>query len=151
MSSEMEDRAAQLVERAHGGQLDKQGRDYVAHHLRPIAEMLRPYGRNAYLAGLLHDIVEDTPIRLADLSAFPTVVVAAVDSVTRRKGEPYERLIARAAAHPLGRLVKLADNWHNLCGLDELAVVDPIAAARLRNKYTTARALLIEALEARQR
>jgi len=140
----LEDRAALLALDAHRGQVDKQGRDYFRYHLRPIAEMLRPFGAHAYAAGILHDIVEDTAISLGDLADadVPAIVVAAVDSVTKRDGEPYADLIARARAHPLGRLVKLADNWHNLCGLDELAGTEPETAERLRAKYTLARAAL---------
>lgn len=143
---ELEDAALALVLRAHAGQVDKQGRDYVEHHLRPIAESLRPYGRSAYLAGLLHDIVEDTDVDYEQLAAlgFPAIVVEAVRSVTRRPDESYPELIARAAAHPLGRLVKLADNWHNLSSVD--AVPEAADRERLRNRYQEARAVLERSL-----
>jgi (p)ppGpp synthase/HD superfamily hydrolase len=124
--------------------VDKQGRDYFRYHLMPIAEMLQPFGAHAYAAGILHDIVEDTALSLGDLADadVPAIVVAAVDAVTKRDGEPYPDLIARARDHPLGRLVKLADNWHNLSGLDELAETEPETAQRLREKYLRARAAL---------
>jgi (p)ppGpp synthase/HD superfamily hydrolase len=143
---DLEGRALALVRQAHAGQVDKQGRDYVAHHLQPIAESLRPYGRHAYLAGLLHDIVEDTPVDYAQLAelGFPAVVVDAVRSVTRQRSESYADLIDRAAAHPLGRLVKLADNWHNLCSVDALADADD--RARLRLRYESARKVLERSL-----
>jgi (p)ppGpp synthase/HD superfamily hydrolase len=138
----------ELVRRAHAGQVDKQGRDYVEHHLLPIAELLRPYGEEAYAAGLLHDILEDTATTSAELLAagVPTAVVRAVESVSRRPGEPYEQLISRAAADPLGRLVKLADTWVNLTGLEALAGTDPVTAERLRVRYTSARARLTSSL-----
>jgi (p)ppGpp synthase/HD superfamily hydrolase len=143
---ELESRALALVKQAHAGQVDKQGRDYVEHHLRPIAESLRPFGRPAYLAGLLHDIVEDTavdPEQLLGLG-FPVPVVEAVRSVSRRAGESYPELIDRAAADPLGRLVKLADNWHNLSSVD--AVPDADDRARLRSRYQSAREVLERSL-----
>jgi (p)ppGpp synthase/HD superfamily hydrolase len=145
----LEDQAALLALSAHQGQVDKQGHDYFGAHLLPIAEMLRPFGSNAYMAGILHDVVEDTSLTLAELAGqgFPAIVVDAVDAVTRREGETYPDLIERAGAHPLGRLVKLADNWHNLSSLDELAGTDPDTAARLRQKYLTARLALTAALE----
>lgn len=140
--------AARIAREAHAGQADKQGRDYYTHHLLPIARLLRPYGDEACAAGLLHDVLEDAGLSPETLLAagIPPVVVAAVESVSRRQGETYPQLIARAAAHPLGRLVKLADNWHNLSGLDDLAASDPEAAQRLRARYVEARRVLVAAL-----
>ncbi len=139
-----------LVRRAHAGQVDKQGRDYVEHHLNPIAASLRPFGEDAVLAGLLHDVLEDTEVTEAQLRAagIPGVVVDAVVSVTRRDDETYPELITRAAGHPLGRLVKLADNYHNLTGRDALARQDPAAAARLRPRYEQARKTLSASITA---
>ncbi len=140
--------AEAFAARAHAGQVDKQGRDYFDYHLRPIAESLRPFGRRAYLAGLLHDVVEDTATTYAQLTALglPATVVEAVRSVTRQDGELYPALIERAAADPLGRLVKLADNWHNLAGLDTLDEVD---RDRLRERYLAARVVLEASLTRR--
>jgi (p)ppGpp synthase/HD superfamily hydrolase len=138
------DEAADFARRAHAGQVDAQGRDYFEHHLAPISELLRPFGEEAAIAGVLHDVLEDTDVTAADLRALglPETVVGAVEAVTRRDGEPYEQLIERAGAHPLGRLVKLADNWHNLSSNAELARHDPEKAARLRERYVAARARL---------
>jgi hypothetical protein len=109
------------------------------------------------MAGVLHDIVEDThdhpdPARRYDLDRLtalgvPEDVVAAVDAVTRRPGEPYmSGLIRRSAAHPLGRLVKLADNRHNLAANAELARIDPEKARSLREgRYRPARRILLAA------
>jgi (p)ppGpp synthase/HD superfamily hydrolase len=142
---------------AHEGQVDKQGRDYYLAHLLPIAEALRPYGSHAEMAGALHDIVEDTrdhpdPARRYDLDRLrslgvPEIVVEAIDAVTRRPGEPYiSGLIYRSAAHPLGRLVKLADNKHNLDASADLARSDPEAARKLREgRYRPARRILLAA------
>jgi (p)ppGpp synthase/HD superfamily hydrolase len=146
-----------LALEAHEGQVDGQGRDHYLAHLRPIAEALRRYGPHAEMAGALHDIVEDTrdhpdPARRYDLDRLralgvPEVVVEAVDAVTRRPGEPYiSGLIRRASAHPLGRLVKLADNKHELAANAELAAVDPERARRLREgRYRPARRILLAA------
>lgn len=142
----MEGRARTLAMQAHAGQVDKQGRDYFQHHLQPIADLLRPYGSHAYVAGLLHDVVEDTSVtcsQLADLG-FPSPIVEAVRAVTRQEGESYSELITRAAAHPLGRLVKLADNWHNLSSLD--ALTDDDDRTRLRLRYEGAREVLERSL-----
>lgn len=131
-----------FAERAHRGQVDKTGDPYIDHP-RAVAALLAEHGPHAVMAGLLHDVVEDTEITLDDLRAegFPEEVVSAVDSVTRRPGEPYLDMVRRAAAHPLGRLVKLADNAHNS---DEtrLALLPAAEAERLRVKYAEAREVL---------
>ncbi|MBE7323120.1 phosphohydrolase [Nocardioides sp. Y6] len=134
-----------LAREAHAGQVDKQGRDYFVAHLDPIAASLRKFGDHAEMAGYLHDIIEDTEMDEFTLlrAGVPFSVVRAVAAVSKREGEPYEQLIRRAALDPLGRLVKLADNAHNLAELDALAETDPETAERLHKKYTTAREILL--------
>jgi (p)ppGpp synthase/HD superfamily hydrolase len=146
-----------LALHAHEGQVDGRGRDHYLAHLRPVAEALRPHGPEAEMAGALHDIVEGTrdhpdPNRRYDLDRLralgvPEIVVEAIDAVTRRPGEPYiSGLIRRSAAHPLGRLVKLADNAHALAVSAELAEVDPGKARSLREgRYRPARRILLAA------
>jgi hypothetical protein len=146
-----------LALHAHEGQVDAQGRDHYLAHLRPLAEALRPYGPDAEMAGVLHDVVEGTrehpdPARRYDLDRLralgvPEVVVEAVDAVTRRPGEPYmSGLIRRCAAHPLGRLVALTDNAHSLAANAVLARTDPDRARTLREgRYRPARRMLLAA------
>ena len=139
------DQIRNLAQEAHDGQVDKQGRDYFSAHLEPIAARLAVFGDHAEMAGYLHDILEDTATSEHDLhqAGVPSQVIRAVRSVSKRDGESYEQLIRRAALDPLGRLVKLADNARNLEDLDDMARTDPNTAARLREKYTPARELLL--------
>lgn len=134
-----------LAAHAHHGQTDKAGRPYIEHP-RAVAAILaqQGHGDHAVIAGLLHDVVEDTPVTLDDLRAagYPPEVVDAVDAVSRREGETYMDMIRRAAAHPLGRLVKLADNSHN-SSEERLAHLDPENAEFLRRRYAKARAVLL--------
>lgn len=140
------ERAAQFARNAHAGQVDKQGRDYYMNHLWPIAESLAPHGPLAMAAGYLHDVIEDTEVTAEQLTAqFGEQVASAVIACTRIPGEPYSSLIARAAANPLGRLVKLADNTWNLSCNADLARVDPVKAASLRKRYEKARETLLAA------
>jgi len=139
-----------LAREAHRGQSDKLKRDYFTAHLTPIATGLREFGPEAEAAGWLHDIIEDTQHTGGTLSSagVPETVVLAVESVTKLDGEPYEALIERACADPLGRLVKLVDNTWNLVCASQLAESDPDAADNLvRRKYRPARMKLLEALE----
>lgn len=138
------DRAREAARSAHAGQVDKQGRDYLEAHLAPVAEELAGHPPEVVAAGWLHDIVEDTDWTTQRVAEhFGAAVARAVDSVTRREGETYAELIERAAADPLGRLVKLADNTVNLAANEALAETDPVTAARLRDKYETARRRLL--------
>ncbi|WP_174545631.1 HD domain-containing protein [Nocardiopsis dassonvillei] len=139
--------ATKLAARAHAGQADKAGHPYT-EHVFAVRDLLAPHGEHAQMAGVLHDTLEDTDLTADDLRAYgcPEEVVRAVEAVTKQPGESYEDAVRRAAADPLGRLVKLADNAHNS---DErrLALLPEEKAVRLRAKYAKARALLNETKE----
>ncbi len=140
----------EIARRAHAGQTDKAGRDYFDAHLTPIAEAASVFGPDAEAAGWLHDVLEDTAVttseQLAEFGVSP-VVVSAVESVTLRPGEAYDGLIDRAAAQPLGRLVKLADNAWNITCNPGLAVKDSAKAESMMVKYHPARVRLLAAAE----
>lgn len=97
-----------FVTEAHHGYL--YGDEPYVNHVLRVAERLRLHGEWAVMAGLLHDWVEDCAGSLPALydMGYPDIVVEAVDAVTLRENEEYDALIMRAAAHPLGCLVKLA-------------------------------------------
>lgn len=137
-----------LAELHHRGQVDKAGNPYI-NHPRAVAEALRKHGDYAVMAGLLHDIVEDTTVTLDYLRqlGYPEEVVAAVDSVTRRPSEDYMDLIRRAAANPLGRLVKLQDNAHN-SDPARLALLTESEREWFTQKYAKAREVLLGGVDA---
>lgn len=112
-----------IARQAHEGQVDAAGRDYFDAHLTPIAQAAAVFGADAEAAGWLHDVLEDTDVTADQLGAWgvSSKVVGAVESVTRRSGEAYPQLIDRSCAHPLGRLVKLADNAWNIASNPALA------------------------------
>lgn len=134
-----------LAAEFHHGQVDKAGQPYI-NHPRTVARILadQGHGDDAVMAGLLHDIVEDTDVTLDDLRerGYPEEVVRAVDAVTRRAGESYMALIHRAAADPLGRLVKLADNETN-SDPARLALLTDKEREWFTQKYARARAVLL--------
>lgn len=146
--------AEAIATHAHAGQTDKAGAPYIDHP-RAVAAMVADAHRDphtvhaAVQAAWLHDVVEDTDVTLDDLRAagFGQSVVSAVDSVTRRDGELYSDLIARAADHPIGRLVKLMDNKHNTDRLGNLE--EPIRTGMAR-RYAKARKTLLAAEVARR-
>jgi (p)ppGpp synthase/HD superfamily hydrolase len=107
------DRAIEIAAAAHAGQKNKDGDPYILH---PIRIMMRVDGMKAKMAGILHDVVEDTSCTLDQLRAegFPEDVLAAVDALTHREGEDYFEYVARAGADPIARRVKLADLEDNM-------------------------------------
>jgi (p)ppGpp synthase/HD superfamily hydrolase len=102
------ERAIVIAAEGHAGRLDKGGNPYILH---PLRVMLRLDTNEERIAGVLHDVVEDCRWSIDDLRAegFSEAVLRAVEAVTSRDGESYDDFVARAAADPIGRRVKLAD------------------------------------------
>lgn len=111
--NELYDLALQIAIRAHEGQKDKSGRDYVMHPIRVAGRCKDP---RAKIVALLHDTVEDTDVTPDYLrgQGFPEDIIAGVLSVTKREGESYEDFVARAAKNPIGKEVKRADLEDNM-------------------------------------
>jgi len=107
------ERAIEIAAAAHAGQKGKEGSPYILH---PVRVMLRVEGLAAQMAGILHDVVEDTEWTLEQLRAegFSEEVLEAVDCLTHRNGEEYFEYVARAGANALARRVKLADLEDNM-------------------------------------
>lgn len=71
-------------------------------------------------AGYLHDAVEDGYLGLRAVGyLFGLDTMAAVDAVSRRPAETYRKFVVRAAKHPVGGIVKLADLLDNIGTLPE--------------------------------
>jgi hypothetical protein len=73
--------------------------------------MMSVEGEDAQIVGVLHDVVEDTPVTADDLrrAGFGDQVIAAVLCVTHGKGEPYADYVVRCKGNEVARRVKLAD------------------------------------------
>lgn len=133
------EKAILLATKAHGGQVDKAGQPYILHALRV---MLRSDSLDGKIAGVLHDVVEDTPVTLDDLrcEGFPENIIRAVDTLTKRDGESRFEAAARAVEDPLAREVKLADNADNM---DLSRITNPTDKDYLRlEEYAKVRKIL---------
>ena len=130
------DEAIQVARRAHEGQLDKSGRPYIAHPLRVMGKLRDEHER---MAAVLHDVVEDTTVTLADLAeaGCPAEVVAAVAAISKQPGEDQAAYLARVAANPIARAVKRADIADNMSP-ERLSRLDPATQERLQAKYESA-------------
>ena len=108
----MEDALLLAVE-VHRGQRDKYGAPYILHPLRVMAQV---EDTTEKMVAILHDVLEDSDLTPKDLreAGYPPAVVQAVDQLTKRPGEAYERYIQRLRLHPLARRVKLADLRDNM-------------------------------------
>lgn len=102
------EKALEIAARAHAGQRDKEGLPYILH---PLRVMHRVSGEAAQIVAVLHDVVEDTPVTLADLrqAGFSEEILAAAECVTHPREEPYADYVIRCSRNPLARQVKLAD------------------------------------------
>ncbi|MFD8208733.1 HD domain-containing protein [Streptomyces sp. NPDC059695] len=131
-----------LADHAHAGQFDKTGAPYVAH-VRAVAAGLEPFGPDLAMAGLLHDVIEDTDWTAERLRAagIPARVVALVEAVTNDQDTTYEEKLRRITENPGATLVKIADNAHN-SRADRAAALPPAQRDRLAAKYRAARDVL---------
>ena len=111
--NELYDKALQIAVRAHKGQKDKAGHDYILHPIRVSERCDDP---RANIVALLHDTIEDTDVTADYLreEGFTEEIVEAVMAVTRREGEEYDDYVRRAAQNELGRMVKRADLEDNM-------------------------------------
>ncbi|HXP00056.1 MAG TPA: HD domain-containing protein [Luteibacter sp.] len=134
------ERAIEIAAAAHAGQVDKAGQPYILHPLRVMFRLESPFER---MAAVLHDVVEDSEVTLDDLveAGFDPAVVTAVEALTKRPGESRLEAAHRAAADPIARVVKLADNAENM---DLSRIPNPTERdyARLE-EYKVVRAVLL--------
>lgn len=103
----------------HLGQRDKAGDAYLLHLLRV---MLAGSDAEAMQAGLLHDLLEDTPATLETMqrAGLSDTVIEAVALLTKPEAMAYSSYIVRLAGHPLASRVKRADLQDNY-GLHRVA------------------------------
>ena len=128
-------RAYQFSERAHHGQKRSSGEPFVAHCVA-VARILAELHLDSLTvaSGLIHDVVEDTAVTVADVEKeFGPEMAGIVDGVTKigtiafqsreeRQVENYRKLLLSIAKDVRVILIKLADRLHNMRTLDYLPV-----------------------------
>ncbi len=126
-STAMISRAYAVAANAHQGQVRNSGDAYIAHPLA-VAMIVAELGLDdvTVAAALLHDAVEDTVVKLSDVtSTFGPEVAAIVDGVTKLDRIRFDSREAQQAASMRKMLVamakdlrvliiKLADRLHNM-------------------------------------
>ena len=108
----MVDLALSIARKAHEGQLDKAGVDYIEH---PIYVASQVDTEEEKAVALLHDVIEDSPVSAEELliAGLPEEVVTAVQVLTKKKEQDYQTYLETVKKNPLARVVKLADLKHN--------------------------------------
>ena len=104
-----------LAVEAHEGQKDLDGKPVILH---PMAVGLAGRNREEIIAGLLHDVVEDTGFTFEDLlkRGVDEPIVEALRMLTHTKDMPYEDYVQRIAqsGNDIAIHVKYNDLCHNL-------------------------------------
>src|SRR6185369_14456258 len=127
-------RAYRFSEAAHRGQVRNSGDPYITHCV-DVAKILAELQMDSITvaSGLIHDVVEDTRITVADVEReFGKDVAAIVDGLTKiaklpnsgsnqdRQVESYRKLLLSIAKDARVIIVKLADRLHNMRTLEYL-------------------------------
>jgi len=127
-------RAYRFSEEAHRGQRRLSGEPFVTHCVE-VAKILAELQLDSVTVacGLIHDVVEDTRITVADVEReFGKDIAGIVDGLTKiaklptggtkeeRQVESYRKLLLSIAKDGRVILVKLADRLHNMRTLDPL-------------------------------
>ena len=140
--TELTKKAMLLAWDMHLMSVDKGGMPYILHPVA-VAEMMMD-DEYAVCVALLHDIIEDTPMTIHQLSCmhFPIEIIEAVDAITRKENEKYMDYLARVKDNKLARKVKLGDLKHN-SDLGRLRSIDEKALS-LQKRYKKAISFLID-------
>jgi GTP diphosphokinase / guanosine-3',5'-bis(diphosphate) 3'-diphosphatase len=117
----------EFAESAHRGQIRKSGEPYILHPLA-VADILVDLHMDAttVIAGLLHDVVEDTNVTTQDLEdKFGRTCALLVDGLTKlekiefkskeeAQNENYRKMFIAMAQDIRVIIIKLADRLHNM-------------------------------------
>lgn len=114
-----------LANESHIGQKRRSGEDYILHPIE-VAEILvdMRMDTDTVIAGILHDVVEDTLITLPDIEySFGKDVAKLVDGVTKlrnlpktdsKKIENIRKMVVAMSEDIRVVIIKLADRLHNM-------------------------------------
>jgi len=127
------DRAYDVAEQAHHGQVRKSGEPYITHPVA-VAMILAELGLDtgSLVTAILHDTVEDTSTTLKEVEqVFGKEIADLVDGVTKltqlelssedtKQAENFRKLLLAISKDIRVLMVKLADRVHNMRTLESL-------------------------------
>lgn len=132
---ELVQRAYSFAAAAHSGQFRLSGEEFVEHPVA-VARILSELEGDAQTlaAALLHDVVEDTPVKIEELRAeFGTEIARLVDGVTKLSRIQFHSRVEEQVSNLRKMFLAMAEDWrvviirladriHNLRTLDALPV-----------------------------
>ena len=125
------ERAYKVAEKCHNGQMRKSGEPYIIHPVS-VAYLLVEMGMDSQsvIAGLLHDVVEDTDMTLEEIrKAFGDDIALLIDGLTKIAKIPFtsreelqaeniRKMLMAMAEDIRVIIIKFADRMHNLSTLE---------------------------------
>ena len=131
---ELLNRAYYFAKEHHKGQIRKSGEPFIAHCVE-VARLLAQLGldHTTVAAGLLHDVIEDTPATYAEVAEqFGDKIAELIAGVTKidqityesreaRQAETYRKMLISMVKDIRVMLIKLADRLHNMRTLQYLS------------------------------
>lgn len=111
-------KAIAFASEKHVNQKRKDGTPYIFHPMA-VAELLKRYGYDIdyQVAGILHDVLEDTDATDEEVRAFGEDIYKAVKLVTRPKGADEAEYVKNILTNHMAAVVKNADKIHNMCDI----------------------------------
>ena len=131
LDAELLARAYRFSEKAHAGQVRRNGDPFVTHCVE-VAKILAELQLDSVTvaSGLIHDVIEDTATTIEDVERdFGREIAQIVDGLTKighlpltstqeRQVENYRKLLLSIAKDARVILIKLADRLHNMRTLE---------------------------------
>lgn len=120
----------------HKDQVDKGGQPYILHPMR-VCGALFGQPPEVLQVGVLHDVIEDTPITMEMLAkeGFAAVVLEAVDAISRREDEVYNDYIERLCENAIAVQVKVVDVLDNMTD-ERMRVLTTSEQTGMTKRYT---------------
>ena len=111
------EKAISIAVDSHSGQVNDKAQPYVLH---PLRMMFKAVTIEEKIIAVLHDVIEKTTIDLEYLrsAGFSDRIVLAIDALSRRPQESYDKYIDRVRENKLAIKVKIIDLDDNISSLN---------------------------------
>ena len=115
--NELLDKAISIAVDSHSGQVNDKAEPYVLH---PLRMMFKAVTIEEKIIAVLHDVIEKTTIDLEYLrsAGFSDRIVLAIDALSRRPQESYDKYIDRVRENKLATKIKIIDLDDNISSLN---------------------------------
>ena len=115
--NELLDKAISIAVDSHSGQVNDKSEPYVLH---PLRMMFKAVTIEEKIVAVLHDVIEKTTIDLEYLRSvgFSDRIVLAIDALSSRPQESYDKYIDRVRKNKLATKVKIIDLNDNISSLN---------------------------------